>query len=94
MIEIEVSCIYYKECADRSGTKCKKCRNNTIRNRERHYFKEANDNPIPEVNPRVTYSGPAEQTAGYPCPVCGGFTNPYAMRDSRCGECGFKLNVG
>lgn len=93
MTEIPVSCIYYKECADRSGTKCKKCKHNTLRNKEIHYFEAANDNPIPEVNPRVTYDGPAEQTAGYKCPVCESFTNPYAMRDNRCGSCGFKLNT-
>lgn len=94
MPTLPVTCYWYKECADKSATNCKKCKNNRIRNQELHYFEEANDNPIPDVNPRVTYSGPAEQTAGYKCPVCGGFTNPYAMREQRCGECGFKLNVG
>ena len=94
MAEIVVDCAYYKKCADRSAANCKKCIHNRLRNKEIHYFEAANDNPIPEQNPRVMYSGPAEQTAGYKCPVCGGFTNPYAMRENRCGECGFKLNVG
>ena len=93
MTNILVSCSYYKECAGRSVTNCKRCKNNRMRNREVDYFEEANDNPIPEVNPKVTYYGPAEQTAGYPCPVCGEHTNPYAMRENRCGGCGFKLNI-
>lgn len=25
--------------------------------------------------------------------VCGGYTNPYALRESRCGHCGYLLNV-
>ena len=54
---------------------------------------EAKDNPIPEVNPKLTYSGPAEQTAGYKCPVCGEFTNPYQVREGCCSHCGFKLNI-
>lgn len=93
MIEIPVSCSYYDKCHGRSVTNCKKCKNNHMRNKEINYFELANDNPIPNPNPKVTYSGPAEQTAGYKCPVCGEFTNPYAMRDSRCGSCGFKLNT-
>ena len=92
MPSIEVSCYYYKECAGKSSTNCKKCTHNRLRNKEINYFEEVHDNPIPDDNPRVTYSGPAEHTAGYKCPVCGGFTNPYHIRDSRCGECGFKLN--
>lgn len=94
MISIPVECSVYKECADRSAVNCKKCRNNRIRNKEIHYFDPADDNPIPYPNPKVTYSGPAEQTAGYKCPVCGEYTNPYAMREDRCGGCGFKLNCG
>ena len=93
MIEVPVQCTYYERCAGRSVTNCKKCRHNRMRNKEVDYFEAANDNPIPNPNPSVTYSGPAEQTAGYKCPVCGDFTNPYAMRDSRCGGCGFKLNT-
>lgn len=93
MIEIPVQCSYYNECAGRSSTNCKKCKNNHMRNKEINYFEAAKDNPIPNPNPRVTYSGPAEQTAGYKCPVCGTHTNPYAMRDNRCEGCGFKLNT-
>lgn len=93
MIEIPVSCHYYNECAGRSATRCKNCRNNHLRNKEIDYFEAANDNAIPNPNPKVTYSGPAEQTVGYKCPVCGEHTNPYAIRDNRCGSCGFKLNI-
>ena len=93
MIQIPVNCSYYDECAGKSATNCKKCVNNRMRNKEIDYFEEAKDKPIPHPNPKVTYSGPAEQTAGYPCPVCGGHTNPYAIRDRRCGDCGFKLNI-
>lgn len=92
-VKIPVSCRHYNECAGRSTSNCRKCKNNYIRNQEINFFEEANDNPIPDVNPRVTYSGPAEQTAGYKCPVCGEFTSPYSIRDSRCGSCGFKLNT-
>lgn len=92
MMEAEIQCRYLMECSSRSIIKCKKCKNNMLRNKEVDYFEEANDNPIPDRCPPVTYSGPAEQTAGYKCPVCGGFTNPYSMRDSRCGSCGYKLN--
>lgn len=88
-----VECSHYNECASK-GAKCEICKNNTKRNVEVDYFQKANDNPIPEACPRLTYNGPAEQTAGYKCPVCGEYTNPYAMRDCRCGSCGYKLNVG
>jgi hypothetical protein len=93
MATIEVSCYYYKECCGKSTATCKKCVNNRLRNKEINYFEEAHDNPIPDPNPRVTYTGPAEQTAGYKCPVCGEFTSPYHIKDSRCGSCGFKLNT-
>ena len=93
-ISILVDCPYYKECAGRSTTNCKKCSNNHLRNKEVNYFEEAHDNPIPDPNPVVTYNGPAEQTAGYKCPVCGHYTSPYIMRDNRCEGCGFKLNCG
>lgn len=94
MIESPVLCHYYDKCAGRSPSKCKKCTHNHMRNKEIDYFEEAHDNPIPNPNPRVAYSGPAEQTAGYKCPVCGEHTSPYTIRDSRCGSCGFKLNCG
>ena len=94
-VNLPVYCSYLKECAGRSATNCKKCKNNRLRNKEVNYFEEAHDNPIPEVNPKVTYTGPAEHTAGYKCPVCGGHTNPYALdKDNRCEHCGFKLNIG
>lgn len=88
-----VDCAYLKECASKSTTNCRRCKNNKIRNMERDYFEEANDNPIPDKCPKLTYSGPAEQTAGFKCPVCGHYTNPYSMKDNRCGGCGYKLNV-
>lgn len=58
------------------------------------FFVKAKDNPIPDKCPKLTYSGPAEQTAGYECPVCGGFTNPYRLGKERlCECCGYELNV-
>jgi hypothetical protein len=60
---------------------------------EEDLYKKAEDNPIPDKCPRLHYDGPAEQTAGYKCPVCGHFTNPYHLRDNRCGGCGYLLNV-
>lgn len=93
-VTIQVRCNYYKECAGKSAARCKKCVNNKVRNQEVDYFEEAHDNPIPDVNPKVTYTGPAEHTAGYKCPVCGEHTSPYSIKDSRCGSCGFKLNCG
>lgn len=92
MTTIPVDCSHYKECAGKSVTRCKKCVNNHLRNKEVDYFEEAHDNPIPYPNPAVTYFGPAEQTAGYKCPVCGQFTSPYWIKDSRCSSCGFKMN--
>lgn len=92
MVATVVDCTLYNECSGKSITNCKKCVNNKLRNREVNYFEEAHDNPIPYPNPPVSFDGPAEQTRGYKCPVCGQFTNPYAMRDERCGSCGFKLN--
>ena len=95
MITIPVKCSYYNECSGKSSTICKRCANNRLRNKEINYFEEAHDKPIPDPNPRVTYSGPAEHTAGYKRPVCGGFTSPYSMdKEHRCASCGFKLNVG
>ena len=96
MIEIPVNCYHYKECSGKSVTNCKKCKNNKLRNKEINYFEAAEDNSIPEPNPLVTFTGPAEHTAGYKCPVCGEHTNPYSIKmdDPRCGSCGFKLNVG
>lgn len=90
-----VLCTHFNECAGKSRDACRKCVNNRVRNQEINFFEEAKDNPIPYPNPRVTYSGPAEQTAGYKCPVCGQFTSPYSIdKENRCGSCGFKLNIG
>jgi len=73
---------------------CNSCANNRARNIEEDFYKKANDNPIPEECPRLTYSGPAEQTMGYKCPVCGDYTNPYHLgKEKRCSGCGYKLNV-
>lgn len=89
------TCDYSNDCYTRKTNpiKCKRCRNNKSRNYQEDHFIEANDKPIPEKCPRLTYDGPAEQTAGYECPVCGTFTNPYAMRNKLCSGCGYKLNV-
>lgn len=94
MIELPVDCSYYDECAGKSVSNCKKCKNNRLRNKEINYFEAASDNPFPNPNPRVTYSGPVEHTAGYKCPVCGEYTDPYSIKDSRCSSCGFKMNTG
>lgn len=93
MVKIHVKCQYIQECGDRDTTNCRVCVNNHLRNMEINYFERAYDNPRPEVNPKVTFSGPAEQTAGYQCPVCGGFTSPYVIKENRCDHCGFKLNI-
>ena len=89
-------CYYADNCMTRrvNPSKCISCDNNTKRNYEEDHYKKTQDNPIPEKCPRLTYSGPAEQTAGYRCPVCNGFTNPYEMRNSLCRHCGYKLNTG
>lgn len=95
MIEPLVECKYLSECKTRKElpNKCKRCKNNRKRNYIVDHFEEANDNPIPEVNPQVSYNGPAEQTSGYKCPVCSEYTNPYQLRDKLCKHCGFELNV-
>ena len=90
-----IECRYLNECQTglKDRSKCKKCANNHKRNYIEDLFVEAKDNPIPEKCPRLTYDGPAEQTAGFKCPVCGEYTNPYAMRNKLCNGCGYKLNV-
>lgn len=89
-----IQCAYKERCKYRgTSTTCNSCKNNTLRNKEEDLYVEANDNPIPENCPKLSYDGPAEQTMGYKCPVCGGYTNPYSMRDKRCGSCGYLLNV-
>lgn len=89
-----IECNYLNECTTglTDKSKCKKCANNRKRNYIEDHFRPATDNPIPEKCPPLTFNGPAEQTAGYLCPVCNSYTNPYAMRDSLCGCCGYKLN--
>lgn len=90
-----VQCYYVARCKYRGkSSMCGTCKNNRARHREEDLYEEAEDKPIPEECPKLTYSGPAEHTAGYKCPVCGEYTNPYAMRENRCGGCGYLLNVG
>lgn len=90
-----VTCIHMKKCKYKGeSTMCISCANNRTRNMEEDLYKKAEDNPIPDKCPRLSYDGPAEQTAGYKCPVCNGFTNPYQMRNSRCCNCGYLLNTG
>lgn len=90
-----ITCAYLKECIySGNSTKCFGCSNNRTRNKKMDFFVEAKDNPIPDKCPKLTYSGPAEQTAGYKCPVCGGFTNPYRLGDDHlCKCCGYELNI-
>ena len=90
-----VKCSYIVRCKYKgSSTACKTCVHNTERNKIEDYYEKANDNPIPDKCPKLTYSGPAEQTAGYKCPVCGEHTNPYMLReDHLCPYCGYELNV-
>jgi DNA-directed RNA polymerase subunit RPC12/RpoP len=89
-------CIYSDKCYTRKTNpiRCDKCSRNTMRNYIEDFYIKAEDNPIPDKCPRLTYDGPAEQTAGYKCPVCGTYTNPYAMRNMLCSGCGYRLNVG
>lgn len=89
-----ITCSFMKRCKYRgSSTMCLSCTNNHTRNMEEDLYEKANDNPIPEKCPKLTYSGPAEQTDGYECPVCGHHTNPYAIGNKRCGGCGYLLNI-
>lgn len=92
---MQIKCSYHDRCHSKNDSKkCAKCTHNTMRNFIEDFFEEANDNPMPEKCPRLTYSGPAEQTAGYKCPVCGHYTNPYVMTKNLCGGCGYRLNCG
>lgn len=89
-----IKCSYTKRCKYKGHSQaCGTCKNNHARNMEEDLCEKANDKPIPDECPKLTYSGPAEQTLGYQCPVCGGYTNPYAKTDNRCGSCGYLLNV-
>ena len=90
-----ITCAYFSDCVH-SGMigKCGVCSNNTTRHKKIDFFEAANDNPIPDKCPKLTYRGPAEHTAGYECPVCGSFTNPYHLReDHLCSGCGYELNI-
>lgn len=91
----EVKCNHIHYCIHKLSSKCMDCKNNSHRNKALDFYEEAKDNPIPKECPRLTFSGTAEQTLGYQCPVCGEFTNPYALdEDKLCKSCGYKLNVG
>ena len=93
---MNIKCYFTDRCMYRGkSTMCLSCKNNKLRHKEEDLYEKANDNPIPEKCPRLTFSGPAEQTQGYECPVCGEYTNPYALgKENRCLGCGYKLNVG
>lgn len=94
-MQIIVKCKYSFECASYNTNKCQKCTNNRMRNYVKDHFENANDKPVPENCQPLHYTGPAEQTAGYCCPVCGGFTNPYQLEDKNCcSHCGYRLNIG
>ena len=93
-MQIIVKCKNLSECASYNTDKCGKCRHNTMRNYIKDYFENAHDKPVPEKCPPLDYTGPAEQTAGYCCPVCGGSTNPYQLVDENCcSHCGYRLNI-
>ena len=88
------ACSYTKRCKYKGqSTICGSCKHNHARNMEEDLYVKANDKPIPDECPKLTYNGPAEHTAGYQCPVCGGYTSPYAIKNNRCGGCGYTLNV-
>ena len=91
-----VKCAYTKRCKHKgNSTACGSCKNNHSRNKDEDLYEKADDNPIPDINPKLSYSGPAEQTAGYKCPVCNGYTNPYHVDrdDPRCACCGYLFNI-
>ena len=89
-----IKCSYINRCVQKGVSPlCASCKNNHARNQEEDFYVKATDNPIPKACPPLTYSGPAEQTLGYKCPVCGDFTSPYHLdKDNRCSGCGYKLN--
>lgn len=91
----KISCSHGLECISFNTARCKTCKHNHVRNKRFDYYEAAGDNCIPDHCPYLTYDGPAEQTAGYKCPVCGEYTNPYALGpDKLCKHCGYELNVG
>lgn len=90
-----VACRYYARCMHRGiETRCMTCKNNTVRNKEEDLYEAVADRPFPETCPKLSYTGPAEHTAGYECPVCGGFTSPYhiSQEEPYCKHCGYRLN--
>ncbi len=88
-----VKCVYQQECSSYKK-QCERCLHNHMRNYINDYFNKAEDNPIPEKCPKLSYNGPAEQTEGYKCPVCGCHTNPYQLVDGNCCfHCGYRLNI-
>lgn len=87
-------CSYMERCTKNGTMSCKTCKNNHARNKKVDFYVKANDNPIPDKCPKLTFSGPAEQTLGYKCPVCGEYTDSYMMpKDKLCHGCGYELNV-
>lgn len=91
---VEVKCKYIDSCS-RAYRQCDECANNIMRNYIEDHFIKAYDNPIPEICPPLKYDGPEEQTKGYTCPVCEGFTRPQLARNGvlLCVHCGYKLNM-
>lgn len=93
MAERVITCCYLDICS-RNRNDCLRCMNNRTRNQKVDMFEEHHDDPIPEKCPKLSYTGPAEHTAGFECPVCHGFTNPYRLNDKHeCEHCGYELNV-
>lgn len=92
---VTVECYYRDRCASgkTNTVKCATCTHNTKRNFMEDFYKKADDADIPDACPPLSYRGPAEQSAGYQCPVCGGYTNPYAVHDNLCSHCGYRLNL-
>lgn len=91
-----VTCSHMKRCKYKGQSKmCLTCEHNRTRNKEEDLYEKANDNPIPDECPKLTYYGPAEHTAGYKCPVCGAHTSPYSIdsKEPRCHGCGYLLNI-
>lgn len=86
-------CEYSERCHSANTTKCDDCVHNTRRNFVEDFYEKADDNPIPDPNPEVSYHGPIEQSAGFKCPVCGKYSNPYITRNGICNSCGFRMNI-
>lgn len=93
----KIKCEYEERCRSRKTEpgKCESCRHNMLRNYVVDYYIKADDGEIPDKCPKISYDGLAEQTKGYKCPVCGGFTNPYEIDHDLplCKWCGYLLNI-